>query len=384
MKDGKIVVLQVIGGLSMGGAESRMMDIAREIDRERFSFDFLLDEPPGYYEPEAVSLGSSIYRVPRFYFFNWHQYASAMDLFFKEHKEIDIVQASLTSTASIYLPVAKKNGVPVTMAYARSAGVDPGPKGWLTKRLRSTLFEKCDIAAAVSAEAGKAVYGTEHADKVMIIPDAFFLDKFKPSADNAAKGLEIRERYSLKDRFVIVHVGRFHYAKNHEFLLKVFKEIAAKREDAALLLAGDGDTLPKMKALAAKEGISDKVIFAGQQSDPAAFYSAGDIMIFPSRYEGLPGTVIEAQSSGLPVLMSDTITPEVEVTEFVRSLPLAAGVEAWASEALRFYDKINASYPDRGGRDNISALADAGFEIKASVRKLEKLYEELLEKGGDR
>ena len=101
--------------------------------------------------------------------------------------------------------------------------MDPGPKGWLTRYLRRDLFHKCDIAAAVSSEAGDSVYGKGRSAKgeVMIIPDSFELDKFIPDADKTGRGLAIRKRYGLEDAFVVGHIGRFHYAKNHEFLLKI-------------------------------------------------------------------------------------------------------------------------------------------------------------------
>ncbi|MBP5195014.1 MAG: glycosyltransferase [Lachnospiraceae bacterium] len=379
MRDGKIVVLQVIGGLSMGGAESRIMDIARHIDRSKFDFDFLLDEPEGYYEPEAKKLGSNIYRVPRFRLYNWPQYASAMKKFFSEHKEIDIVQGSLTSTASIYMPIAKKCGVPVTMAYARSAGVDPGPKGTVTKMLRKNLWKKCDHAAAVSSEAGEAVFGKERLDHgdVMIMPGAMPLDKFC-YAEHEAEGQAIREKFGLGCSFVIGHVGRFHYAKNHEFLIEVFKEIKKKRTDAKLLLAGNGPTFEAVKKKAADEGVSDDVVFAGETGNPAPMYMAADMLIFPSHYEGLPGTVIEAQAAGLPCLISDAISKEAAVTELVERFSLDKSASEWADEALKLFGTIKDRYPLRQDINMNPALSDAGFEIVSSTKKLEALFEKLL------
>lgn len=368
----------------MGGAESRVMDIARHIDKNKICFDFLLDEPPGFYEPEALELGCRIYRVPRFRFFNWFQYAHAMNRFFAEHKEIDIVQGSLTSTASIYMPIAKKNGVPVTMGYARSAGVDPGPKGWLTRYLRRDLFHKCDIAAAVSSEAGDSVYGKGRSAKgeVMIIPDSFELDKFIPDADKTERGLAIRKRYGLEDAFVVGHIGRFHYAKNHEFLLKIFAKIREKKENARLLLAGTGPLFDAVKKQASSMGIEKDVVFAGQTDEPEAFYQAFDVFIFPSRYEGLPGTVIEAQTAGVPCLMSDTITKEAAVTDLVRVCKLDKSADIWADEACDLYGMWKEKYGDKGHASRIDDLKKAGFDVKTEAVRLEELYAKLLNDSG--
>lgn len=135
-----ITVLQVLGGLEVGGAESRVMDITRNLNQSKVRYAFLVhDKGPDYYEKEAEELGCAVYRVPRFCFFNYFAYVRAMKKFFAEQTDIDIVQGHITSSAAIYLPIAKKAGVKVTIAHARSAGVDPGMKGFLTRLLRRHL-----------------------------------------------------------------------------------------------------------------------------------------------------------------------------------------------------------------------------------------------------
>ena len=161
--DGKITVLQVLGGLNVGGAESRIMDILRHIDRDRVQYAFLLhSEGPDFYEEEAKSLGCPVYRVPRFKLYNMLSYKKAMKRFFLEHPEIDIVQGHITSSAAIYLPIAKKCGIKVTIAHTRSAGVDKDLRGFLTLMLTKHLDRKCDYMWACSTEAAIAVYGKEN------------------------------------------------------------------------------------------------------------------------------------------------------------------------------------------------------------------------------
>ena len=139
-------MLQALGGLRCGGAESRVMDITRRLDNTNIEYDFLLhDKGPDFYEDEASSLGANIYRVPAFRIINYFSYVKALNRLFQEHKEIDIVQGHITSSAAIYLPIAKKHGVKVTIAHGRSAGVDKGIKGILTRVLRKNLYKKCDL-----------------------------------------------------------------------------------------------------------------------------------------------------------------------------------------------------------------------------------------------
>ncbi|MGN0325571.1 MAG: glycosyltransferase, partial [Lachnospiraceae bacterium] len=235
----QIVVLQILSGLELGGAESRVMDLCRQMKDTEVQYAFLLhDKGPDFYEEEAKKLGCPVYRVPRFRLYNYAAYKRVLKQFFSEHPEINIVQGHMTSTAAIYLPIAKKCGVQATIAHARSAGVDPGLKGKLTKLLRRNLAKKTDYMWACSTEAAKAVYGEElyQNGKVKVLPNAIDVEKYVPSEHRKETGRKLREKYHLKDRLVIGHVGSFRYAKNHEFLLEVFAEIRKQQENAVLLL----------------------------------------------------------------------------------------------------------------------------------------------------
>ncbi len=389
--DKTLHVLHVIGGLGMGGAESRAMDMVRNSDPSVLHYDFLLCEPVGIYEEEAKSLGCSIYRVPRFLFYNYFSYVRALKKVFSEHPEIDVVLGSMTSTASIYMPVAKKCGVPLTVAYARSAGVDPGIKGLLTGMLRKNLYKKCDVCAAVSEEAGRAVYGDKCTDKgkVWILHTANNLKKFIHNDDNAVLRNEIREKYGLQDKFVIGHVGRFHYAKNHLFLLEIYKEYLNKNKEARLLLAGDGGTRKSVEKKAEELGISDKVIFAGEISSPSGFYQAFDLVIFPSFYEGLPGMIVEAVSAGLPCLISDSITKEVDVPEYVEYCSLNESAKAWADKAERLYERVASGRPygkrlnDLSGYESFKNMGlDSGEQARVLPGIFRKFINEHSEQSG--
>ena len=148
-------MLQVLGGTSLGGAESRVMDSYRHLDRSRIQFDFCVhSQEEGFFDKEIESLGGHIYRVPRFQVVNWLAYRNAWKDLFREHPGYVAVHGHMTSTASIYLPIAKAAGVPLTIAHARSAGVDPGLKGVMTRFLRRNLGKKADVCLTCSRLAG--------------------------------------------------------------------------------------------------------------------------------------------------------------------------------------------------------------------------------------
>jgi len=359
-------VLQVFGGLTLGGAESRIMDLYRNMDREKIQFDFVVhnNRKDHYYE-EVCSLGGHVYRIPKFRFYNIYSYRKAWKALFRQHPEFIAVHGHMTSTAAIYLPVGKKCGVPRTIAHARSAGTDPGLKGVLTRWLRRDLYRKADYCFTCSKIAGDAVFGKENMKKgtIQIIPNAIEVDQY---LYNEEKRAEIRKMYDLQDAYVIGHVGRFHYAKNHTFLIDIFAEILQRKENARLLLVGEGDLMPQIQEKAASLGILEKIVFAGNHTNVSDYYQAMDYLVFPSHFEGLPGTVVEAQAAGLRCLISDAITPEVVITEQVRVKSIEDTAESWASDVL-----AHGEY--ERSRD-VTALKAAGFDVKSQVEKLQDFY----------
>ncbi len=385
----KTVVLQVLSCLELGGAESRVMELCRQMKDTEVQYDFLLhDTGPDHYEEEAMRLGCRIYRVPRFRFLNYFSYKKALQRFFKEHPEIDIVQGHMTSTAAIYLPIAKKCGVKATIAHVRSAGVDPGIKGKLTKWLRRNLDKKTDYMWACSTEAAKAVYGEEHfgTGGVRIIPNAIDVERYVPTEALKEAGREIRRKYHIEGKFVVGHVGRFHYAKNHEFLLKVFAEILKEQKDAALLLVGEGSLMEDVRRQAKELGILEQVVFAGRQSAVEQYYQAMDVLVFPSRYEGLPGTIVEAQAAELPCVVSDAVTRDVAVTELTDYESLNRSPKEWAVITLGHYEEIR-SHKQKGfdpldqryvWQPPEGILKANGFDVKEQAVQLRRLYQEMV------
>lgn len=379
-------VLHVLGGLSLGGAESRIMDLYRCMDREKVQFDFLVHQKdagcyqgrgtscgteriPEFYDEEVKRLGGNIYLLPKFKVYNYFQYKKAVRAFFATHREFAAVQGHMTSTASIYLPQARKAGIPVLSAHARSAGVDKGIKGWVTRFLRLPLLKKADYCFACSKEAGESVFGKkwEHSGKDYLIPNAIDAEKF---IYNEAVREEVRKEWKLSDCYVIGHVGRFHYAKNHKFLLeifaKVYEKLAAQGKRCVLMLLGEGEGMEAAKEQAKQLGISEAVLFAGNQGDVWRYYQAFDFFLFPSRFEGLPGTVVEAQAAGLHCLISDRITSEVEISELVKFESIERPAQVWADYVLQ-----HLSYERK---DMCEEIKRAGFDVKEQSAKMERFY----------
>ena len=383
-----IRVLQVLGSTSLGGAESRIMDLYRHIDRDRIQFDFLVTRGnTGHFDAEIESLGGHVYTIPGYRIYNHKSYVQEVRDFFREHSDYSAVHGHITSTASIYLPIAKKAGIPLTIAHARSAGVDSGIKGALTNILRRELPNRCDKMIACSDLAAKAVFGEHNYSDglVKIMPNAVEVNDY---ATNQMTRDRVRKEYGIEDKFVIGHTGSFREAKNHRFLIQLFAEYADLRKDAVLMLVGAGSLMEEMKALVdeldknavslGKESVKDKIIFAGEQSPISPFYQAFDTLVFPSIYEGMPGTVVEAQAAGLRCLVSDRVTRLVKVTDLVGFESLEKSTLQWAEKLHSMYGEtsVDALWQERCKENGFiqQLMKDSDYDVNNQVAYYTDLY----------
>lgn len=361
-----IHVLHVLGGVGLGGAESRIMDLYRRMNRDEIQFDFLVhssamnwftretERRPEFYDEEIEAMGGHIYVLPKFKVYNYFSYRRAVRKFFAKHKEFRVVQGHMTSTAGIYLPIAKKAGVPITVAHARNAGVVKGPKGAATRFFRRELVEKADFCFACSILAGKDVFGRNAVSegRVKIIYNAIDVRRF--TYDEKAREAA-RKQLDISQELVLGHVGRFEYQKNHPYLLEVFAAVCREREDAVLLLLGEGKDRPAMEERCKQMGIADRVRFMGNRKDTERYYQAMDVFLLPSFFEGLPGVLMEAQAAGLRCFVSDTVTREAKATDLVTYLSIDKPAESWVKEILE-----RAEYERR---DTAQELTAAGFNV---------------------
>ena len=381
------IVLHVVGRLDIGGAESRIMDLYRNIDREKVQFHFMQHTSDRCaFEEEVERLGGKVYYVPRFNVKNYFTYKRAWKNFFQAHPEIKVVQGHMTSTAAIYLPIAKKAGVEITIAHARSAGVDPGLKGYLTRFLRRNLYEKCDYRFTCSEMAGEAVFGNQQEEnrKATFIPNAIDVDKFKYDEETRN---EIRYELGIDDKFVVGHVGRFSHMKNHKYMLEILNQcIKIEKEkslpDTVLMFLGDGELKEEIMEQAVAMGISSRVLFMGNKRDVYRYYQAMDFFLLPSLYEGLPGTAVEAQASGLPGIMSDSVTAEAVVTDLIQMRSIKEDAGMWAEEIRKASEKMAILHEESDSykvntkkrSEYADVVRQASFDVKEQAKRMQEFY----------
>ena len=226
-------------------------------------------------------------------------------------------------------------------------------------KLFATHWLACGEAAAINGWGKSAV----KKGKVTILPNAIDPERFK---FNEKQRNEVRARYGISDDdFVVGHVGRFFPQKNHEFLIDIFAELHKQMANAKLLLLGKGPLQEHIQQKVEKLGLSRCVIFAGLQRDPASFYTAMDVFCFPSLWEGLPLTLVEAQYSGLPCVMSDAVPKETAITDNAFPLPID-DVKPWCEKISSLNVVANRENPQ---------IKNERFDVRKCYKMLESLYQ---------
>ena len=358
---GEVRILQVVTHMERGGLESMIMNYYRHIDREKVQFDFLVHrQEQAAFDDEIESLGGRIYRLPRLV--PWSKsYLSALNHFFDEHQEFNVVHVHQDCLSSVILKAAEQHNIPVRIAHSHNANQDRNLKYPIKLWCRRSIPRCATHLFACGKDAGDWMFGGA---PYQIINNAIDVTTYTYDTN---KHVELRRQLGLADELVIGHVGRFNPQKNHPFLMDIFAAVLKKESNAVLLLVGGGEDMPKIQAKAQTLGIAEHVRFLGIPRDVAGLMQAMDVFVFPSLYEGLPVTMVEAQAAGLPCIISDKVPPECILTEgLVDIMLLSASPEAWAAKILK---KKNLPRIDRR-----SEIAAHGFDINTEAIKLQEFY----------
>ena len=348
--------------MGRGGLETMIMNYYRRIDREKIQFDFLVHRfEREAYDDEIEGLGGIIFRLPRLNPFSL-SYKKRLGEFFDSHPEYHIIHVHQDCLSSVILKVAKEHGVKIRIAHSHSSSQDKNIKYPIKLFYKRFIPRYATSLFACSEEAGKWMF---NGADFTVLNNAIDAERY---IFNPQKRNEVRDSLGIApDELLVGHVGRFSPAKNHDFLINVFDAVQKKKE-SKLLLVGKGEMQEEIEDKVKKLGLENKVIFAGLRSDVPDLLQAMDVFIFPSIYEGLPLSIIEAQAAGLPCLISDRVPIECRKTELVHQFELSNGASFWADMAI----KEAVETVRRNTYDDIKA---SGFDAKENVKQLENFYE---------
>lgn len=360
-----IRVLHVVVNMNRGGAETLIMNLYRNIDRTKVQFDFLTCKD-GIFDSEIKELGGTIHRIPYVSEVGHFGYIKSLNDFFCSHNDYTIVHSHLNRMSGFVLRAAKKAGIHYCISHSHNTG---GEGGFLTKGYKwySGLFipSNSDYTLACSQAAAKWLFGKK-ASYARLLNNGIEPEMFRYSPDIR---IMKRQELGISDQFVIGHVGRFTKQKNHKFLVEIFAEFVKRKPESTLLLCGDGILRKDIERRVKELNIQSNVKFLGVRSDINQLLQAFDLFLFPSLHEGLPVTLIEAQAAGIPCLISDEITKEVDMgLELMKFLELTS-VDSWVAEL----EKFSVAKRERN-TSKLKMLRDKGYDIKNTARWLEDFY----------
>ena len=324
-----------------GGMESCVMNYYRNIDWSDVQFDFLCNWENMVYADEVTAKGSKIYTIPQ----------KSKD--YKAYK-IEYCQKE----------IIEKYGIKKRIIHAHNSGNETSKLRGIFHYLNKTrLSQYATDYWSCSMVASEYFYNENiiNSPKHHIINNAI---QTKDYAFDEAVRNEIRKEYKLEDKYVIGHVGRFQYQKNHEFLVDVFNEYLKLDNKAVLMLVGQGEGEEAIRQKVADLGIAGNVMFMGVRSDVNKLLQAMDIFVLPSHFEGLGMVLIEAQAAGLPCITSKAVVPDVvNITGNVDFVSLDDGAAIW-TEAVNNDLKKNI---DR--TEGAKLLTEAGYDISTETGK---------------
>ncbi|ASK63727.1 glycosyl transferase family 1 [Virgibacillus phasianinus] len=358
-------VLHVVVNMNRGGAETLIMNLYRNVERAKIQFDFLTCKE-GVFDKEIMALGGKVHRIPYLTEVGHSGYLRELDKFFMENSSYQIVHAHMDKMSGFVLRSAKKANIPIRIAHShntRSEGsiISKVYKWYAGKNIKSnaTHFYACSQAAA------KWLYGNK-TQNPFILKNGIVTDRFQYTPSTRE---QIRTELKInKNSLVLGHVGRFSRQKNHLFLLEVFANVNKEIPNSVLLLVGDGPLRPRIIEKVNELNLQKNVKLLGVREDIDALLQAFDLFVFPSLHEGLPVTLIEAQGSGLPCLISNSITKEVDMgVGLVEFLPIT-DKDIWQTKIC------NLVKADRSRRITQNALVNNGYDIRKTASHAQSSY----------
>lgn len=369
---GPVNVLQVTYTMDRGGAETLIMNVLRSMDRNKVHFDFLENTvagEDGVYDDEIRSYGCGVYKLPSFV---KHPvlYTQNCKRFFAEHPDYDVVHGHfLQSAAPVYFAYAKRHEM-YTIAHSHNTSDGSFAKDRILSTLRAPLRHMADYKLACSRAAGVYMFGkgVVNSPTFEVVNNGFDLSRFRESR---ARHDAAQRRLGFSGRYVVGHVGRFSDQKNHAFLVKVFAELLRIVPEAHLLLVGSGPLENEIRNQVKNIGITSHVSFAGGASDICSFYDAMDVFLFPSKYEGLGNVLIEAQASGLPIIMSSgsLIKGANDIcSENLTVLQLDSPISRWV-------DACKEARSPLPQEECIGRIKAQGFDIRDVTEQLTHIYQ---------
>lgn len=359
-----IRILQIVGTMHPGGMENFIMNLYEKIDREKFQFDFVVHlRKENDHTEQIKKLGGKVYEIPRL----TKDPIGSLSMLYKivkKNKYQIVIRHTANALVAPQLLAAKLAGAK-TICHSHN---ETDPQMTLHKIGKVLMKLVADRRLACSKKAGLWMYDKKD---FKVINNAINVNKFVYCEEKAEK---VRKEFGLQGKHVYGHIANFRESKNHMFLLDVYKEIAKLDDKAVFFCLGEGDLREEIENKIKELNLEDRVILTGIRHDVENFMSCMDVLIFPSFFEGLPLTLIEAQIAALPAIISDTITKDVIITDgLVTMESIKDKPQVWAKKATELLKdgKVKSRQCQR------EAIRKAGYDMDVLVKWYEDYFTEL-------
>lgn len=367
-------VLQIsIGTTVLGGVEKMLYEIYKNIDKNKVQFDFLF---PNYcifgkYTEDVKNMGAKIIelKTDRNSLKKKLLYNIRLYKFLKRNK-YDVVH--INSGAFLFVLqvaiICKMAGVKKIIIHSHNAVVIKSKlKKMIIDSLKPILNHLGTDFLACSQLAAESMFSKNNLKNVKIIKNGIDILKYRFDINTRQ---QYRKKLNIENDVCYVHVGRFEEQKNHKFLIDIFNSILKEQKNAKLIMIGDGELKENITNKIEKYGINDRVLFLNQRNDVAQLLQAMDCFILPSLYEGFPVVGVEAQTSGLPLICSDTITKELKLLETTIFVSLDDNTNIWSKKIC----EIMKNFDLESRKEAYKIVQNDGYDIKKTANIMQEIY----------
>ena len=352
-----------------GGIEALLVNILNNLDKDKIDVEILVSQKEtNMFDKELTKNNCKVSQILNtIYEDPIKRTLNNLKMFKNKLKEykVDVIHINLYNAVSlIYAWIAKRIGIKKIIVHAHNTGIDNDKFKikFLAHSLCKILFRgKNYTYMACSKEASKFCFGNVNS---IIFRNGIEVKKY---IYNAEKRLEYRKNFEVENKLVIGNIGRFVKQKNHDFLIEIFKCIQKKKKDSILVLVGTGPLKEDIKNKVKNYELEDKVIFLEERNDVNNLMQMMDVFCLPSLSEGLGIVLIEAQASGMPCIISNTVPNDAIITERIKKVSLDSSPEKWAEAIINSTNDIERT-------DNEKIITERGYNIKQNVQVLQKEY----------
>ncbi|MGO2722781.1 MAG: glycosyltransferase [Lactobacillus sp.] len=360
-----IRILQIGMTSNYGGVESFIMNLYRHINRQQIQFDFVNMETHNKslaYTGEIKQLGGHIFKIPgrrENPIQNKRELANIIRNGNYQYVDNNVLTWSYSAGVSLPLRLGTR-----VIVHSHNAGMNNSMR---MRRLLNFINRRYNlnqhiVRLACSHEAGKWLFGHK---PFQVISNGINTQNYQFDASIRGK---YRKKFNVESQHVFLNVARLSHQKNHQYLLRLFKEIVKRDANAVLFLVGEGELHDEIVRLVSQLNLSSHVVFMGIRHDVSELMQMSDAFLFPSHYEGLGIVLVEAQATGLPCLVSSQIPKEVFVTKHIQAMDLATNPVINAKTALELatetYDRTELAHQ----------VQISGYGIETTVAQMSAIY----------